>query len=361
MATINFALREITAKVVYFGATGAGCTTNVEQLHANLDGRRKGELHGFGPEQPAERSWFFQYAIDGPIAGFDLVVRTYALPGGIEIAAHREEVARDVDAVVLVADARRDRNPANTEALLAMEEVLQRTGRELSQLPVVIQVNHTDAPDARAVADVIFDLNPLGFQVFEAVAREGRGVRETHEAIVEALRARIRNAVTAQTPAAFLVAVHDPTTPDDVGLVAEHVRVIRHRAPVSETVGATPARRQVEDGPEIEIPFQPRELVGSHPIQVVSAAVAGDRIRVELVMERMGGAEARRLVVWLANRPADAERRLPRAPMPPAPTPAPARPRAESSDLPPIWYGTVGVVGGIVIGGLLAYLAGALV
>src|SRR6478609_5312689 len=100
MATINFATREIQAKVVYFGATGAGCTTNLEHLHNTVVGRRKSSLRGFGVGEALERSWYFQYAIDAPVEGFEMMVRVYCLPGAVELEVHREEVMADVDGVV---------------------------------------------------------------------------------------------------------------------------------------------------------------------------------------------------------------------------------------------------------------------
>lgn len=386
MATINFALREITAKVVYFGATGAGCTTNVEHLHGAVEHRKKSALHGFGPTETEERSWFFQYAKDGPVDGFDLVIQTYSLPGAIDLEVHRDEVARDVDGVVLVADARPDRNRTNVDALLGLEHVLQRQGRELAVLPAVIQVNHTDAPGARSATDVVFDLNPLGFPVFEGVARQGRGVLETHEAIVTALEARLRNALTGQAPAARLTAIHDPSAPSDDALIQGHIRRIRANAETQAQIAeilkpAAPLDLPVEDGPEIEIPFQPRELVGSHPIRVLSASIHDDRVRIELVMERMGGTAARRLIVWLANRPTDAvalpaplrnaqaEGEMPerdeqdgrdepddREEREPDLELAVEEEDEEGIDYPPLWYGAVGVIGGIAIGGLATYL-----
>ncbi len=167
MATINFAAREITPKIVYFGASGAGCNTNVERLWSLLKGKKKSPLHRFGPKEPQERSWYFDVVPlrDPPVEGFQLCWRIYSLPGGIEDSAHREEVISGVDAVVFVADARPDRNQANIDHMLQLEALLTRIGLELSVMPVVLQVNHTDAPDdvsnwTDAVIEIDADLTP---------------------------------------------------------------------------------------------------------------------------------------------------------------------------------------------------------
>ncbi|MEQ1570729.1 MAG: GTPase domain-containing protein [Myxococcota bacterium] len=377
MATINFATREIQAKVVYFGATGAGCTTNIEGLHARVVGRRKSALHGFGFGDSAERSWYFEYATHSPFEGFELLMRVYCLPGAIELEVHRHEVMADADGVVLVADARTDKNRDNVDALLTLESLLKTMGRELSLLPVVIQVNHTDADLARPVADVVFDLNPFGFPVVSAVARNGTGVIETHHEILTALRERSKNALTGQRPGLVLTAIHDAHRASDGDVIQSHVEAIHHRASATPVIAGEPPPPEpwleLLDGPVVEVAFQPRELVGSHPVEVLAAEVDDDRVRVELVMRRMGGSEQWRTVVYLLNRPADTMSPTRIAPREgeldeviplhefEAMVGEPAEEEEEeeaSADLPGVTYGAVGVAGGLAIGWLSAYLAG---
>jgi signal recognition particle receptor subunit beta len=394
MATINFATREISAKVVYFGATGAGCNTNLERLHALLDVKSKSALHRFGPGDSEERSLFFDYRSPdaGPVEAFALTLAVYSLPGGISLAAHRDEVLREVDGVVFVADARVDRNPANVDALLELESLLGSVGLDISDLPVVIQVNHVDDDQARRIDDVVFDLNPFGFAVVRAVARQDEGVVATHAEVVTALSARIGHALSDQTPGLRLTAVHDPNRPSDAEVVRAHIEQIALRAAVTPEVEEVLDRiapldeAQLEalidalpDGPTVEIAFQPRELVGSHPARILGAQVQGDQVHVELLMERMGGAEQRRLTVVLANRPADSEP-LPRPTRASPPSPLlddddeeldedlpdvfdflpqddlPLLVTREPEDLPGVWYGILGVASGILIGLLSGYL-----
>jgi mutual gliding-motility protein MglA len=375
MATINFATREITAKIVYFGATDAGCNTNVERLHALVAGRSKSALSKLGPPQSEERSLYFDYVSNGPgpIDAFAIGFRLYSLPGRIALAAHREEVMKDVDAMVFVADARSKRNPANVDALLELEGLLTAHGLEMSAIPVVIQVNRTDDLDARPVEDVVFDLNPFGFPVVAAVARQDIGILDAHLQVADAVVQRIRNTITGQTPTLRLTAVHDPTRDTHTDVIRRHEETISERASVSPASDLPPAQPPPPptwvEGGEIEVAFQPRELVGSHPLQVLTAAVDGDKVRVELLMERMGGGEARKLTVFLANRPTDTMP-VPRSPSvttsaePPGDRvfdylPDPGEEEVEEiTDLPGLWYGILGVASGIVIGLLSGYLAG---
>jgi signal recognition particle receptor subunit beta len=187
MATLNFATRELTAKIVYFGAQGAGCNTNVARLFHLVTGTRRSALLKLSSEGETEHSWCFEFADPdpAPLQGFTLVFRVYSLPGAIGLGAHREEVVRGLDGVVFVADARADRNQGNVDALLELEGRLARTGLELAHTLVTLQTNHTDAEGARPVSDVVFDLNPYGFPVLEAAANEGRGVVETFASVTE--------------------------------------------------------------------------------------------------------------------------------------------------------------------------------
>ena len=383
MATINFATREISAKIVYIGATGAGCNTNVRRLYEHLEAKETSRLHKFGPDDTKERSWYFQYVPSGGphVASFEMRYQVYSLPGGLELPAHREEVLGEVDALVFVADARADRAHANVDALLQLEQQLAGKGLELSAATVVLQVNHRDHENSLEVEAVASELNPFGFPVTEAVAIEGDGVVATHSEAVAALEARLRDHLGGNESQVTLTAVHEPKVPTDDDVVAGHVRAIEERSKAHATATIDDlTERQIEhlpSGPEVEVPFQPREFVGSQPSRVLNVEVQRDEVHLDLVMERMGGGAARRLTVRLVNRPTDTPalaRTAPVTTVEPAPeadrvfdylpdaveltTPGP-RP-SDRDDLPPLAYGVIGVTGGVVIGALLSYLVGIL-
>lgn len=376
MATLNFAHREITAKVVYFGASGAGCNTNVKQLHKHLGSTRKSQLHKFGPRDSDERSYYFDHLPDsGDINGFSLRYRVYSLPGGLPLPAHREEVTRDVDAIVFVADARSAKEPMNLESLLALEKLLSLQGLELAAVPVVIQVNHIDEEGARRPEDVTVDLNPYGFAVVHAVANIGQGVVETHQQVMGEIAARVRDNLSGNDAAITLSAVHRATRDSDEDTIRGHLEAIQARTsstPESVLLDDALARADTSDIPsaEVIVPFQPRELVGSRPVQLVSGRIVDDRVVLELLMQRMSSDELRRLTVVLENRPTDT---------PPVPRHAPPQVAStedrvadylpdtvdlradEDDDLPPVFYGLIGVAGGVLMGLLAGYLLGVII
>jgi hypothetical protein len=385
MATLNFATRELTAKIVYFGAQGAGCNTNVARLFHLVAGTKRSALLKLSSEGESEHSWCFEYADPdaAPLEGFTLVFRVYSLPGAIGLAAHRDEVVRGLDGVVFVADGRADRNQGNVDALLELEGRLARTGLELAHTLVTLQVNHTDAEGARPITDVVFDLNPYGFPVVEAAAHEGRGVLETFASVTARFREAVAAALTGESSPILLTATHDPDRATDLDLVRAHVASIHAQARTPPVQEERPpeldgAPLELQEGPTVEVPFQPRELAGFHPVRVLGTMVDGDRVWVELAMERMGGGEVRRVALVLHNRPPDTDSiRLP-APVATAVAPSPnpedrsvfdflpesvvyeeaPAPPSRTQDLPAVWYGVLGIGGGVLIGLLSAYVLG---
>jgi signal recognition particle receptor subunit beta len=387
MATINFATREITAKIVYFGASGAGSNTNVQRLYEVLDGDEKSKLHKFGPGDVVERSWYFDYVPGGQqeVNGFRLCYRIYSLPGGLQLEAHREEVIDESDALVFVSDARPTRNSTNLDSMLELETLLSATGLQLATLPVVLQVNHSDHADARPPEDVAYDLNPYGFPVVSSCARDGTGVLATHEEVTAVLVARIRDNLSGSDAAVSLTAVHQPERESDFEIIRKHIDAITAHSPSTppELVDDVTGPPLTDDpsllgGERIAVPFQHPAYVGCYPARVLAATVEGDTVRIDLAMQPMNPDEPpRRLSVELENRPADTPPLLRRGPSE-AQTAPPAEGRVfdylpESvalekkidaldddgpRDLPGLWYGVLGTAGGVVIGGLLGYLFG---
>jgi signal recognition particle receptor subunit beta len=375
MAVINFAHREITAKIVYFGATGAGCNTNVRALYELLgDTTPKSRLHKFGPADSAERSWYFDLTVPSELlSGFHLRWRIYSMPGGMTLEVHREEVMRGVDAIVLVTDSRPDAAADNERALLELEEQLADQGLDLAGLPVVLQVNHTDREGARDESAVVFDLNPYGFPVLTAAAKRHAGVRETFDAICERTRERIRQAMAGEEGAIALTAIHLPDEPTDQEVVRRHLAaILKDSAGQERTVPAgTPlgvGSAAEPPGNQIEVPFQPREFAGSYPVRIVEASMLDGQVVVDVEFERMGGGETRQLRVKLANRPTDSPA-MPRPVDLPVPSASPAMNvtsglpdkvdlihEVDDPDMPPVLYGVLGVGGGLAAGLMLGFL-----
>ena len=72
---------------------------------------------------------------------------------------------------------------ANIEAMHNLYENLDSYGYDLTMIPIAMQYNKRDLPNAMSMADLRAQLNPMGGRDFEGVVIEGRGVFEALGAV----------------------------------------------------------------------------------------------------------------------------------------------------------------------------------
>lgn len=179
MAVINYSKKEISAKIVYYGPSLCGKTTNIQSIYASIKPEQKGKLVSLATE--ADRTLFFDFLpIEiANIRGFKTRLHFYTVPGQVYYNSTRRAVLTGVDGLVFVADSQRDKMEENIESLANLEENLNYYGKSLKTLPLVIQYNKRDLPDAMPVAEMEQILNQDGYPSFEAVAPTGEGVLQT--------------------------------------------------------------------------------------------------------------------------------------------------------------------------------------
>lgn len=179
MVQINFAQKEIQCKVVYYGPGMSGKTTNLELVHGKVPADHRGELTSIATT--GERTLYFDYMpLDlGQIAGIRTKFQLYTVPGQIYYKSTRRLVLQGVDGIVFVADSSPAKLKENQESLADLEENLKEMGKSLKDIPLVIQYNKRDLPDAMPVEELERALNPHGFPSTEAVAMRGDGVFPT--------------------------------------------------------------------------------------------------------------------------------------------------------------------------------------
>ncbi|HEY3489674.1 MAG TPA: GTPase domain-containing protein [Candidatus Deferrimicrobiaceae bacterium] len=179
MALFNYATRELSAKIVYYGPGLSGKTTNIEMVHKLLKPDQKGKLISLPTE--TDRTLFFDFLpIElGQIKGFKVRFHLYTVPGQVFYNATRRLVLQGVDGVVFVADSQRGMEGSNEESLGNLTENLLTYGKKIEELPFVIQYNKRDLKNVATVAELDAYLNPRGVPIHEAVAIKGPGVTET--------------------------------------------------------------------------------------------------------------------------------------------------------------------------------------
>jgi len=191
MAVIVVAAREIHAKIVYYGPGLSGKTTNLAWIHAHLPADGRSELVSIDTAE--ERTLFFDFlplAVNR-VGDYQLRLHLYTVPGQEQLAATRATMLRGVDGVVFVADAQRDRIGDNERSLAELADTLQRQGRSLDDIPLVLQYNKVDLATALTTAQLDARYNARGIPAIAASALTGHGVAETLQTIVRGVVERL--------------------------------------------------------------------------------------------------------------------------------------------------------------------------
>jgi signal recognition particle receptor subunit beta len=181
---VNWQLRELNLKIVYYGPALSGKTTNLEQIYARVDPRRRSELVLLKTHEDRTLYFDFLQLELGKIAGLIPRVQLYTVPGQVYYEASRRIVLRGVDGIVFVADSSADRLKENIESLENLKYNLAALQIPMSTLPVVIQYNKRDLPSAMPLRYLKDALQLDDQPAYEAIAIQGIGVFETLKAIV---------------------------------------------------------------------------------------------------------------------------------------------------------------------------------
>ena len=179
MVQINFALKEVNCKVVFYGPGMSGKTTNLEIVHQKAPEENKGELTSISTD--GDRTLFFDFMpLDlGNVAGMRTKFQLYTVPGQVYYNSTRKLVLQGVDGVIFVADSDPEKIDENIESYSNLIENLAEYGKDIRELPHVIQYNKRDLPNAMSVAELDKRMNKFGVPTFEAVAYTGEGVFPT--------------------------------------------------------------------------------------------------------------------------------------------------------------------------------------
>ncbi len=179
MVLFNYATKELTLKVVYYGPGLGGKTTNLQQLHSRLNPKTRGKLISLATEM--DRTLFFDFLPMelGTIQGFKVRFQLYTVPGQVYYNATRKLVLKGADAVIFVADSQEEMMERNLESLQNLKENLLLNNLDPESIPMVYQHNKRDLPGILPVTVLDSQLNHRRVPSFEAIAITGMGVVET--------------------------------------------------------------------------------------------------------------------------------------------------------------------------------------
>jgi len=192
LSFINYSIKEINFKIVYYGPGLSGKTTNIKYLYKKVKNENKGKLVSLATE--SERTLFFDFfPLDlGRIKGYKVKFHLYTVPGQSYYSSSRKLILKGVDGLVFVADSQRERFEANIESLDDMLDNLREYNIDFSDLPYVLQLNKRDLPNITPANELISLLRRKNESVMEAVAVEGHGVIDTLKSISKLIMTDIK-------------------------------------------------------------------------------------------------------------------------------------------------------------------------
>lgn len=182
MAQVDFHERQLTLKLVYFGPPRSGKTTNLRALHDRVDASGRGRLMTLDTRD--DRTLFFDLLpIFFRTTALSFRIKVYTVPGQPMHEATRRVVLAGADGVVFVADSSPAQVAANRESWDGLAR--SRAELDLTAVPVVVQYNKRDLPEAIAL-DACDRFDPAIAKLHPASARGGDGVLATFFGVLAA-------------------------------------------------------------------------------------------------------------------------------------------------------------------------------
>jgi signal recognition particle receptor subunit beta len=204
VSLVNYATREITCKIVYYGPGRSGKTTNLHYIYGQVPSDRKGRMVSLATQ--TDRTLFFDFLpLDlGTISGFTTKMQLYTVPGQVYYQTTRKLVLQGADGVVFVADSQARQLEENIESLQDLHANLGEHGIDARLVPLVLQYNKQNLPPELILDVPAMDeaLNFRGVPAFAADALRGPGVFETLRGISELVLRRLSGAGAAAVPPA---------------------------------------------------------------------------------------------------------------------------------------------------------------
>lgn len=185
MANFNYAKKELNLKIVYYGTSLGGKTTNLRSIYARLSSDRKGQMMSLATD--LDQTIFFDFLpIDvGEIKGWKLRFHLYTVPGQVYYNASRRLVLRNVDGLVFVVDSQRERFEENIESMYNLQDNLRAYDLILKDIPMILQYNKRDLPNIIEISELQEQLNCENCEYFESVAIRNIGIFETLKRICQ--------------------------------------------------------------------------------------------------------------------------------------------------------------------------------
>jgi len=166
---VDYKHKEIVIYIVYYGPALAGKLTNVKLMRPD----EQVSLESIGWSGERARVLDFVPHSMPRIRGYSVRMLLLTTPSALFVSRLRRKVLRYADGVIFVADSQRGRREANLMSMVDLQRNLETLGIEVTRIPLCLQYNKRDLPNAVSLEELRADLNPDGvFPEFEAMATE---------------------------------------------------------------------------------------------------------------------------------------------------------------------------------------------
>ena len=192
---INWKLRELNLKVVYYGPAFSGKTTNLIQIHSLVDKKKRSELISLKTQEDRTLYFDFLQLELGKISGLTPKIHLYTVPGQALYESSRRLVLNGADGVVFVADLSEESLAANIRSWRNMQNHLASFGFVPARFPTLVQFNKKDLPNALTIEKVAEQMQINGLPKVSASAVNGEGVQESLRTIIQAVMQSIQKQV----------------------------------------------------------------------------------------------------------------------------------------------------------------------
>ncbi|MBI1865297.1 MAG: GTPase domain-containing protein [Nitrospirae bacterium] len=262
MVLFNYATKEITLKVVYYGPGLCGKTTNLQNIHQKLNPQTRGKLISLATE--TDRTLFFDFLPMelGMIRGFRVRFQLYTVPGQVYYNATRKLVLKGAGGVLFIADSQKEMMERNVESFQNLKENLRINNLDPDTIPLVLQYNKRDLDNLSFVEELEARLNTRRVPFFEAVATTGRGVIETFKETARIMIKELGKKHQFGVPAAPAAVAQAPVPPREArgaapepglpGPMGGSIAVEPLPTGPAETAGAPEASSGIFEGEVVE-------------------------------------------------------------------------------------------------------------
>jgi signal recognition particle receptor subunit beta len=185
MALINYPLKEMTIKIVYYGPGLSGKTTSLKYIYENLPENKKGKIVTLSTE--GDRTFFFDFLpiTTGKIGNFNTRIQLYTVPGQVFYENTRRMVLQGTDGAIFVADSQEVAMDANKESLNSLYKNLKVNNIDIDSIPIIMAYNKRDLSNVLSISELNKELNPNNYPYFETSALTGQGIMETLEETIK--------------------------------------------------------------------------------------------------------------------------------------------------------------------------------